>query len=116
MSASRWAILRELWREDGIDQRELSARVGMSPSSTVMLVHALQDAGLIRCDVTPDDRRRTTVRITRKARRIEADVMPLFAEIDRRAIRGMTVEEAAALRVLLGRLIDNLDAAVRREC
>src|SRR3546814_8561748 len=36
VSAGQWRFLRQLWREDGITQRELSERVGMREPTTVV--------------------------------------------------------------------------------
>ena len=48
VSAGQWRFLRQLWLEDGITQRELSARVGMREPTTVVALKSLEAAGLVR--------------------------------------------------------------------
>src|SRR3546814_9202530 len=45
VSAGQWRFLRQLWREDGITQRELSERVGMREPTTVVALKGLEKAG-----------------------------------------------------------------------
>ena len=42
VSAGQWRFLRQLWREDGITQRELSERVGMREPTTVVALKGLE--------------------------------------------------------------------------
>src|SRR3546814_13767652 len=46
VSAGQWRFLRQLWREDGITQRELSERVGMREPTPVVALKGLEKAGL----------------------------------------------------------------------
>src|SRR3546814_20503013 len=59
VSAGQWRFLRQLWREDGITQRELSESVGMREQTTVAALQGLEKAGLIPPKKTPGDRHQT---------------------------------------------------------
>ena len=48
ITRGQWYFLRVLWIEDGLSQRELSARVGMMEPTTVIALRSMEKAGLIR--------------------------------------------------------------------
>src|SRR3546814_4155790 len=64
VSAGQWRFLRQLWREDGITQRELSERVGMREPTTVVALKGLEKAGFITRKKTAEDRRKTFIHLT----------------------------------------------------
>ena len=47
VSAGQWRFLRQLWRQDGITQRELSERVGMREPTTVVALNGLEKSGIV---------------------------------------------------------------------
>ena len=108
VSAGQWRFLRQLWREDGITQRELSERVGMREPTTVVALKGLEKAGFITRKKTVEDRRKTFIYLTPHARKLELILAPLNAEVHKVATRGMTDEEVETLRLLMRRVIDNL--------
>ena len=111
VSAGQWRFLRQLWRGDGITQRELSARVSMREPTTVVAVKGLEKAGLITRKKTRDDRRKTFIYLTERGRELELKLAPFNAEIHELATRGMTDEEVETLQQLMRRAIDNLAEA-----
>ena len=108
VSAGQWRFLRQLWREDGITQRELSERVGMREPTTVVALKGLEKAGFITRKKTDDDRRKTFIYLTPHAKKLELILAPMNAEVHEVATRGMSDEEVTALQKLLRRVIDNL--------
>lgn len=108
VSAGQWRFLRQLWREDGITQRELSERVGMREPTTVVALKSLEKAGLITRKKTEDDRRKTYIYLTPHARKLELVLAPMNAEVHEIATRGMTDAEVETLQLLMRRVIDNL--------
>src|ERR1044072_9464002 len=48
VTRGQWYFLRVLWNEDGLTQRELSARVGMMEPTTVIALRGMEKSGLIR--------------------------------------------------------------------
>lgn len=108
VSAGQWRFLRQLWREDGITQRELSERVGMREPTTVVALKGLEKAGFITRRKTPADRRKTFIYLTPHAKALELVLAPKNAEVHEVATRGMTDEEVEMLQSLMRRVIDNL--------
>ena len=108
VSAGQWRFLRQLWREDGITQRELSERVGMREPTTVVALKGLEKAGFITRKKTDDDRRKTFIYLTPHAKKLELILAPMNAEVHEVATRGMTDAEVETLQKLMRRVIDNL--------
>jgi len=114
VSAGQWRFLRQLWREDGITQRELSERVGMREPTTVVALKGLEKAGLITRTKTDSDRRKTFIYLTPHAKKLELILAPMNAEVHEIATQGMTDAEVEQLQSLLRRVIDNLSDETRK--
>ena len=108
VSAGQWRFLRQLWREDGITQRELSTRVGMREPTTVVALKGLEKAGLVHREASTVDRRKVHVFLTPRARQLEPLLLPFSTEVNELATRGMTQGEIDSLRALLRRVVANL--------
>jgi MarR family transcriptional regulator for hemolysin len=114
VSAGQWRFLRQLWRQDGITQRELSERVGTREPTTVVALKSLEAAGFIRREKTDIDKRKTYIYLTPHAKALELVLAPMNAEIHEIATRGMTDTEVEALQVMLRRVIANLADETRK--
>lgn len=114
VSAGQWRFLRQLWREDGITQRELSTRVGMREPTTVVALKGLEKAGLVHRVASTIDRRKVHVFLTQRARDLEPLLLPFSTEVNELATRNMRADEVDMLRALLRRVVDNLADEVSR--
>ncbi|PKP99037.1 MAG: MarR family transcriptional regulator [Alphaproteobacteria bacterium HGW-Alphaproteobacteria-13] len=108
VSAGQWRFLRQLWREDGVTQRELSERVGMREPTTVVALKGLEKAGLITRKKTDADRRKTFIYLTPYAKELELILAPANAEVHEIATRGLSDAEVETLQALMRRVIANL--------
>ena len=113
VSAGQWRFLRQLWREDGITQRELSARVGMREPTTVVALKSLEAAGLVRREKSRIDRRKIHIYLTDHAKALEDVLVPLNAEVHDLATAGLSDAEVDALQSLLRRVVANLTEEAR---
>ncbi|WP_231732617.1 MULTISPECIES: MarR family winged helix-turn-helix transcriptional regulator [unclassified Sphingopyxis] len=111
ISSGQWTFLRQLWRDDGISQRELSRRLAMRDATTAVTLRALERAGLVRRAVNRRDRREILVHLTPHARRLEKLLMPRTAKIQALATQNLSDAEVETLRRLLLHVIDNLASA-----
>jgi MarR family transcriptional regulator, organic hydroperoxide resistance regulator len=109
VTRGQWYFLRVLWTEDGLSQRELSARVGMMEPTTVIALRSMEKAGLIRRVRSRDDRRKTHVLLTPKAKRMRADLLTLARGINEQADQGIAHDDIAAFRRVIAQMTKNLD-------
>jgi DNA-binding MarR family transcriptional regulator len=112
VTRGHWYFLRALWVEDGLTQRELSARVGMMEPTTVIALKGLEKAGLVRRARSRKDARRVHVWLTPLGRRLERQLLPVAREIVREAERGVGRRNIAVFRGVIARITKNLDRLV----
>ena len=108
-----WYFLRVLWEQDGLSQRELSARVGMMEPTTVIALRSMEKAGLIRRVRSTDDRRVTRVHLTSKARRLRERLLQISQGVNDQGAEGINPAEVAQFRRLIARMTANLDRVER---
>ena len=108
VSAGLWTFLRQLWRGDGISQRELSRRLAMRDATTAVALRGLETASLVCRRVNRRDRRETLVYLTPRAWALRPLLLPVSKEVQLLALRGFSDEEVAKLRGLMLRVIENL--------
>jgi len=109
VTRGQWYFLRVLWAEDGLSQRELSARVGTMEPTTVIALRSMEKSGLIRRVRSADDKRRSQVLLTPKAVRMRNKLLVLARGITDRAEAGIARDELASFRRIIARMTANLD-------
>jgi DNA-binding MarR family transcriptional regulator len=113
IARGQWYFLRVLWIEDGLSQRELSARVGMMEPTTVIALRSMEKVGLIRRVRMSEDKRVTKVWLTAKAKRIREQMLLLARGINEDACQGLSREEFETFRRAVTHMTENLDRAMR---
>lgn len=106
-----WPFLRVLWESDGLTQRELATRTGMSAPTALAVLDALERKGLVRREPDPHDRRKINVSLTSKGRKVYPKVVPEVRAVNLRAMRGLDAGEREQLKALLRHLRANMDKA-----
>ena len=109
VTRGQWYFLRVLWEEDGLSQRELSARVGMMEPTTVIALRSMEKAGLIHRARNAEDRRVTQVRLTPKAKRLRNRLLKLALEIIEQGAEGISRDELIAFSRTIAHMTANLD-------
>lgn len=109
VTIGQWRFLRELWREDGITQRELSERLSMREPSTVGAVRSLEAAGLVRRVRDKTDRRKIRVHLTARAVRLREPLLGHVRDVNAAATAGIPAEDLEVTRRVLIQLMRNLD-------
>jgi MarR family transcriptional regulator, organic hydroperoxide resistance regulator len=109
VARGQWYFLRVLWNEDGLSQRELSARVGTMEPTTVIALRTMEKSGLIRRVRSTDDKRRSHVWLTPKAQRLRTELLTLARGITDAAEFGIGRGDLALFRRVIARMTANLD-------
>lgn len=109
VTRGQWYFLRVLWMEDGLTQRELSARVGMMEPTTVIALRGMEKAGLIRRVRSRDDKRKAHVWVTAEGRRMQNRLLPIARQIVEQAEKGIGRGELELFRAAISRMTRNLD-------
>jgi DNA-binding MarR family transcriptional regulator len=105
--------LRVLWTDDGLSQRELSARVGMMEPTTAIALRSMERCGLVRRVRSSDDRRKVRVLLTAKAKRLRNELLGVARSITDAAEQGVSARDLASFRRVVERMTANLDRVER---
>src|SRR5262245_52747739 len=113
ITRGQWYFLRALWSEDGLSQRELSARVGMMEPTTVIALRSMEKAGLIRRVRSADDKRKAEVWLTPKAKRMRGELLKVARSVTVEAEQGIALDDIRVAQRVLAQMAANLDRMKR---
>jgi MarR family transcriptional regulator, organic hydroperoxide resistance regulator len=105
-----WYFLRALWHEDGLNQRELSRRVGTMEPTTLSAILNMEKRGLVRRLQNKKDRRKWHVHLTPKGRALKRKLIPLARQVVDTAVQSLSRNEVRQLLEGLSELQKNLHA------
>jgi MarR family transcriptional regulator, organic hydroperoxide resistance regulator len=108
VSYGHWTFLRILWDEEGLTQRELSARAGVMEPTTFAALKAMAQRGYVTRRRNPQSRKEMQVLLAPQGRALQAKLVPLAEEVNDVALRGVGSADIAATRRTLLALINNL--------
>jgi len=108
VSAGQWRLLRVLWEEDNITQRELSERTGTKEATTVHAVRSLVEAGFAMRTRCNQDKRKVYITLTPEAHSLRATLMPKVVTINEIALAGISAGEIDIARKVLAKTYANL--------
>ncbi len=104
VTLGQYFVLRELWENEGITQRELSGRVGIAEPSLVAALDALERSDVVTRIRSKQDRRKIHVYLTAHGRGLRPQLLGYAAHIINSATGDFTAAETQTLRALLQRL------------
>lgn len=102
-------ILYVLWQSDGIPIREVSNKCGLALTSLTTMLERMEKAGLIRREQDGEDRRKTKLYLTKKARDLQNDYDDVSNEMTDIYYQGFSSEETDQFESYLDRIRGNLE-------
>ena len=110
VTVCHWYYLRILSEFDGLNQRELSAKVGVHPNTAVPALDNMEMHGLVKRVRDANDRRRMCVHLTPKGRRLREEMIPHVKSMLYRSIAHVTPAELDTFFKVIYRIEQNLIA------
>ena len=110
---SQWSILRILWIQDGLSQRELSSKAGVMESTTTNVVRQMERKGYISRRHLGKNKRKRHVFLTSKGNKLESKLVPLAEEVNKIARKNIKKKEIKLLHDCLLTMIENLGSEER---
>lgn len=101
-------IMIELWKEDGLSQRELVDKLLLEPSTLTRMLARMEKAGFVKRRPDERDARVFRVYLTEQGRSISGPVDRSWAALEEKALEGLTEEDKLVLRRVLPRINANL--------
>src|SRR6266849_1280065 len=108
VSHGHWSFLRVLWEGDGVTQRELSLRAGLTEPTAFHALQALESLGYVMRRAVGDGRRRILVFLTPEGHALRGRLEPLAKEVNAIAVNGVSGDDVAATRRTLLAIVQNL--------
>ncbi len=109
VSIGMWFVLRMLWDEDGMTQRELGERVGINGPTMVAALNSMERAGLVERVQNRKDRRKINVFLTARGRNLKTKLWPLAAEVLGIGLAGLSASQVQSLTKMLAQIRGNLE-------
>lgn len=94
-------LLNQLWKQDGLTQGELIARLGVEPPTVTKTLQRLERAGLVHRTPHPERPRVSRVHLTEAGKALREPVENLWNRLEEELLHGFTADE----RALLTRLV-----------
>jgi DNA-binding MarR family transcriptional regulator len=108
LSLPQYFVLRELYHEEGLTQRELANRVGVLEPTIVATLDALEKVALIERVRSTTDRRKVGVMLTPAGNALRDTLLGYAATVLDRALAGLSPAEIATMRAALQRIKGNV--------
>lgn len=108
VSFGHWSFLRILWEEDGLSQRELGVRAGLTEPTTHSAVLAMETLGYVTRRQGKANRRRQHIWLTDEGRRLRDVLVPLAEEVNGLAVAGVPAAQVETARRVLLTMVQQL--------
>ncbi len=108
LAPAQFQCLLELWREDGLTQRDLVQRLDVEQATMANTLKRMERDGLIERRAHEGDGRARTIHLTERARVLQGPAQAEALAVNARATAEMSEEEHAAFLDLMSRAVEAL--------
>jgi len=109
LNSAQGRILFVLWERDGIPITELAQATMLSKSTLTSMLDRLEEAGHLRREPSPEDRRVTLITLTERNRLLRDRYDRVSKEMTELFYEGFSPEEVTAFEDYLRRVLENLN-------
>jgi DNA-binding MarR family transcriptional regulator len=109
VTISQWAMLKQLWQQEGRSQVELQDLLGLDGATVTGLVQRMAHLGLIQRRPDPIDKRVQRVFLSERGRELEQTTTVFEEEVNARALEGFSADERTFFIRLLTRALTNCE-------
>ena len=108
ITAEQWAIVRHLWEEDGLSQRELAEKTSKDKPNITRMIDALEQKRLVFRQPDPRDRRKYCIYLTKEGKSLQERLLPLAQTLRERVTQNLTPQEIDLLKGTLDKIYQNI--------
>lgn len=108
IAPAQYRIMRELWREDGLVQKNLIARLDIEQSTIGNTINRMVRDGLIERQPHPQDGRSQILCLTPHAKKMKDQAVNIACRINDKALSGFSEEEKIQFFSLMDKMIKAL--------
>lgn len=108
MSAAAWRVMAHLGDDaQPMSAKDVAERAAMDSVSVTRALNQLEELGLLIRRIDTEDRRRVTLRLSKKGRTVYEEIVPVAVQVEQELLAGFSKDEQAALASLSLRLWQN---------
>lgn len=108
ITGEQWGILRHLWEEEGISQREIGEKASKDKPNITRMLDALENKRLILRQPDSQDRRKFCVYLTKEGKQLHECLFPLVKDLRDRITRDLSPSEIDLLMKVLNKINQNI--------
>lgn len=110
ITPEQWSVLNQIALSEGLNQKEVATRADKDQPTTTRILDLLAKKGLIRREVSPQDRRAFLLHITEAGEDLLAITTPIEHECSHQISEGIDPSEMKIFMDILSRMNANLEA------
>lgn len=110
ITGPQWRVLFNLDRVPGLNQTQLADQMEIEPITLCRLIDRMEDAGWVRRELDPDDRRARRLYMTDQARPVMAKLRRLGDFVSKQALEGVSPQDLEQCLATLAAIHANLSA------
>jgi DNA-binding MarR family transcriptional regulator len=108
ITAEQWGIIRHLWEEEGLSQREIGEKASKDKPNITRMLDALEKKRLIFRQPDPQDRRKFCIYLTKEGKQLHERLFPLACGLRERATHNLSQPEMDLLKRVLDKINRNI--------
>ena len=108
ITAEQWVIMRHLWEDEGISQREIGEKAAKDKPNITRMLDALEKKRLIFRQPDPRDRRKFCVYLTKEGKQLHERLLPLAQTLRERVTRSLSQPEIDRVKETLSKINRNI--------
>ena len=107
ITAEQWAIIRHLWEEEGLSQREIGEKAAKDKPNITRMLDALEKKRLIFRQPDPRDRRKYCIYLTKEGKHLYECLVPLAHNLREKVTQNLARQELDRLKDTLNKIYRN---------
>jgi DNA-binding MarR family transcriptional regulator len=107
ITAEQWGIIRHLWEEDGLSQREIGEKAAKDKPNITRMLDALEKKRLIFRQPDPRDRRKYCIYLTKEGKQLYECLVPLAQNLREKVTHNLARQELDRLKDTLDKIYHN---------
>ena len=107
-------ILHVLWENDGISNRELSKKSGLTMSSLTTMLERMEEKKLLERRVDENDKRKILIFLTDYAKSLKSEYDEISDKMTEISFEGISDEERLAFEATLEKVLYNFEKAEQK--
>lgn len=107
ITGEQWAIIRHLWEEEALSQREIAEKTSKDKPNITRLLDALEKKRLIFRQSDPRDRRKYCIYLTKEGKQLYERLLPLTQSLRQRVTQNLSPAEIDLAKEILNKVYHN---------